>query len=178
MDWLSVGTTLVKAGAPMLASLFLGPEAGPLVGVMIGKLADKLGCPATPEGISTAIASDPTAPAKVQELEAAHADTIDAYLQDVANARGMTVGLAQANSAIQWGAPVMSAVNMVLFGAIIALVACRVLQDNATAQLIIGAVLGSYTSTNSFWLGSSKSATTRADQAIDFANRAPAAKRK
>lgn len=172
MDWLSLGTSLAKIGAPMLASVFLGPEAGPLVGVLVNKLSDALGCPATPEAVQTAITTDPAAAAKVQTVEQTHADTIEAYLQDVQSARAMTVSLAQADSAVKWGAPVMSIANMVIFAGMVGLVASGMLADNATAQLIVGAVLGSYTSTNSFWLGSSRAASQRTDQAIDAAYRA------
>lgn len=172
MNWVELGASLAKLGAPMLASVFLGPEAGPLVGVLVGKLADALGCPATPEAVQTAIAVDPAAAAKVQAVEQTHADTIEAYLQDVQNARSMTVSLAQADSAVKWGAPIMSVANMIIFAGVITAAAFGRLVDNTVINLIIGAVIGSYTSTNSFWLGSSRAASQRTDQALEAAYRA------
>jgi hypothetical protein len=154
MNWTNLGVSLAKLGAPMLASVFLGPEAGPLVGALITKLAGAFGVDATPEAVQTAITTDPDAGTKVQAVEAQHADIVEAYLADVANARAANVQLVQTGSAIAWAAPVVSMIAIVGFLTIAAYLS--VVGDMNVRITILAAMIAGWTTVLNFYLGSSK----------------------
>lgn len=179
MDWLSLGTSLVKLGAPVLASVFLGPEAGPLAGALVGKLADAFDVPNTPEAVQHAIAIDPDAATKVQDVEATHRDIIEAMLADVQNARSTEVEYIKAGSFMQAVPGIWTVVVVGAFAAVLGVLLLHPIQLSETTagllNLLLGVLVGEVARCGSFWLGSSQSSRLRADQAIDFAHKATAA---
>lgn len=175
MDWTSLGLSLVKAGAPVIASLFLGPEAGPLVSIVLDKLGGALGVPATPDAVTTAIASDPDAAAKVQGVEAAHAGLIQAYLADVQNARSTEVEYVKAGSFI---AAVPGIWTIMVVGAFITVMAVLLgraftytTEQLSLLNILLGVLVGEVARCGNFWMGSTQAGRLRGDQAIDFAHK-------
>jgi hypothetical protein len=81
---------LLKGFAPTLASVALGPAAGPL----LSSLASKFGVGETVEEVAKAIAGDPAAAAKLQELELEYAK-LDAADRDSARKAEVTMATSE-----------------------------------------------------------------------------------
>lgn len=65
MNWDDLGRTLLGLGLPTLGGALIGPA-----GALAGKaLANALGAPATPEGLSKAISTDPEVQKKLADVE-------------------------------------------------------------------------------------------------------------
>lgn len=167
MEWASLGGQLAQIGLPALGTLFGGPLGG-TIGAVVGKsIAATLGVPATPEAVSQAVASDPSGAAlKLAEIEA-ETKRQDAYLADLANARGTTVSLAQAGSKIAWGAPVVSLViSLGFFTVMFMLFFVKAEMPQSVFQLLsilFGVLATLFTQVGNYWLGSSEGSRRNAD---------------
>lgn len=86
-------------------------------------------------------------------------------LADIANARGQTVALANAHSAVQWAAPVVSVVVLATFGAVMFLALTRVLPAGSETLLnmLLGSLAAMTTSVVSYWVGSSAGSAAKTD---------------
>ena len=101
------------------------------------------------------------------EQEKARDDAITARLQsqlaDVASARKQTVDLANAKSAVQWGAPIVSATVVLTFGAALYAVLTRALPPGSEtiANVMLGTLGAMTTAVVSYWVGSSSGSDTK-----------------
>lgn len=92
--------------------------------------------------------------------EAARKAELEALAQgfaDTTNARQHTVALAQAGSSIAWGAPVVSALVLITFAAVMTLALTRSLPAGSETilNMLLGSLAAMATSVVSYWVGSS-----------------------
>jgi hypothetical protein len=156
--WGPIAGQIISAGAPILGGALGGPLGGMAGNLIGGILGQALGVPATPESVSNAITTDPTAPAKIAAAEAVHGPAISALqlqLEDVANARTQTVDLAKASSDIAYGAPVVSIIVTLGFFSLLGVVVMHGITDSPVLQVLLGTVTASFTQVANYWLGSS-----------------------
>ena len=103
----------------------------------------------------------------VRELEqakiTAHLTEIQAALADTSSAREQTVRLANSGTNIAYGAPVVSAIVLLTFGAVMALAFTRSLPDGSQTVLnmLLGSLAAMATSVVSYWVGSSASSSAK-----------------
>lgn len=92
-------------------------------------------------------------------------DRITAALADVADARKQTIALAASGSSIAWGAPVISVIVLVSFGVMASLVLVYGVPTGAetVASVLLGYVGAMATATVSYWVGSSKGSSDKAN---------------
>ena len=124
-----------------------------------------------------ALASDPAAVAKLrvdlaqivaqQEASARQAqlDEFRAALADTANARAQTVALAASGSKLQWGAGIVSALVLVLFGACLAAFLFHgVPEESATLlNILLGTLAAMASNVVGYWVGSSAGSARKTD---------------
>jgi len=150
--------------APTVASWLMGDKTGAAVSKITGIAQDLLGT-SDAAGIERAIAADPNlalqfkmamiqaeADARRQEF-----DTLQAQLADVQNARNQTVKLAEAGSAIAWGAPIISILITVGFFAMLYVVIRQEIPESSQtlANIMLGSLGTSFTAVVGYWVGSS-----------------------
>ncbi len=106
------------------------------------------------------IAANAEAAARQSEL-----DTLAAGLKDVADARAQTLGLAQARSAVQWAAPVVSVVVLGTFGVVMWAALTRSLPAGSETilNMLLGTLAAMATSVVAYWVGSSAGSATKTD---------------
>jgi hypothetical protein len=176
MNWQSLAGQLAQIGLPALGSLFGGPLGG-TIGGLVGKgVAAALGVEATPQAIVGAIQQNPDlAAARLAGIEA-ETKAKEAELADIANARGMTVQLAQANSPLSWGSAVVSViVSAGFFALIVMLFFIKAEMPQSVFQLLsilLGVFATAFTAVVQFWLGSSESSRKNADAIREVARSA------
>jgi hypothetical protein len=97
------------------------------------------------------------AAARAAAADKAAQDRLAAHLADVANARATTVQLAQSGSTLAWGAPAVSVIVLLTFGAVVALTLLRSLPQGAEPVLnvLLGTLGAMATSVVTYWVGSS-----------------------
>ncbi len=184
---MSLAKSLARAGLPALSTLLGSVAPFPfnlMVAPAFSAIAAALGddpATATPETVQAKIDSNPAdAVTKLKAIDDAHAaaaNEMQAYLTDMQNARDTELELVKANSVIAWGPPVVGAFNMLVFLSTIIWLFTGHAADNPIAQTIIGAILGSYATTQSFFLGTSQSTRQRTDQALTLAQNLPPPRR-
>jgi hypothetical protein len=93
------------------------------------------------------------------QLEAATKDE-QAYFIDVQSARAQTMALAQVNSPIAWGAPVMSAVVTVGFTVVLTLFVSFAISMDAYQQSVVTILIGylgaAFQQAVNYWLGTTR----------------------
>ena len=96
-----------------------------------------------------------------------------AQLADVANARAMTVQLAQSGSEMAWGAPIVSVVVLVTFGGVVALALTRAMPPGAEPVLnvLLGTLGAMATSVVGYWVGSSAGSARKDARLASMADR-------
>jgi len=102
-----------------------------------------------------------------QEAAARQADldTLRAQLGDIQSARAQTVALAQAKSATQWAAPLISAVVLVTFGLVMWAALTRALPTGSETilNMLLGTLAAMATSVVGYWVGSSAGSERKTD---------------
>lgn len=141
-DWKLLAKRL--AGLAPAIGTALGGPTGALVGAV---LADRLGVPATPGAIATALEADPDALARVAEVEA---EVAIAAMQDQQNAREVYKG--------HWLPPVLT---MTLVGMVAALTGALFFLEIPEANrdmvnFVLGNLFGWAGAAITFWIGSSR----------------------
>lgn len=153
---------------PGIARALGGDTAGEVAKQAAGIVASVTGT-SDPVEAEQRLAADPKLAAdlriKLAEIEAAaakaerdaHLAEIQAVLGDVQNARGQTVALAQAGSAVQWAPVIVSFVVLVAFAGMgWAILSKAVPADNKEAALLMLGNLSSFAGVAvAYWLGSS-----------------------
>ena len=177
-----VGTALGAAGAvaldlaPELARWLFGPGSAPVVMAVQGAIGAVTG--STDPDVQVARVADPTVATALRvqlaqiaaqaaaARDAAQVSEITALLADVAGARAQTLALAQAGSALSWGAPVVSVVVLTTFGAVVSLVLFRTVPPGSEAVLnvLLGTLGAMATSVVGYWVGSSVGSVRKDDR--------------
>lgn len=177
-----VGTALGAAGAvaldlaPELGRWLFGSNAAPVTAAVQAALVATTGA-TDPDAQSAALQDPATASAlriQLAQIAAQQASTSEAaihqaiasQLADVANARATTVQLVGNGSAMAWGAPVVSLVVLITFGAVMSLVLFRAIP--AGSETVLNVLLGTLgamaTSVVSYWVGSSVGSARKDDR--------------
>ncbi len=199
MDFSTLVPTLARYGAPMIAELFetaATATGGPLAGMavtgisnfVLSRLASAFGTPEDPAAVSTAIETaaqaDPVATqAKLQTVQDDHSALIQQAMaqsqideQNVENARATSVSLAQLGTRpamLLASAPaILGVFNLLMFAWVVWFFFAGHNVDSPNGNLIVGAIIGAYATTQAYFGGSSAIAKHRGDQAIDFAHHA------
>lgn len=146
MDWKEVGRTVARS-APALGAALGGP-AGAAVG---GLIAAAMGTQSTPDAVSAAIAADPDAAVRLQEIQLRHAEAIMALVTtDVQHAR-----------ATHRDSKMPAILTMALFLLVVGLIAALMWvpapdANSEVIYLITGQVIGAFATAIAYWLGSSR----------------------
>jgi hypothetical protein len=100
-------------------------------------------------------------------------DNLKANLADVQSARAQTLGLAQAKSALAWGAPVISAIVTLGFFAVLWLTFTQTVPDASKTilNMLVGVLAAAFGSVVSYWIGSSSGSAMKTEH---LANSVPA----
>lgn len=156
--------------APTIGS-FVVPPVGTAVGIGIKTLAQALTGEKEPDKIVAALQADP---AKLAEFETKakelHLQTLQAYINDTADARKSMVSLAQTKSPLAYGSVVISILVLGAFAVnsmeLFSIVHDKIAVDNNTFQLLIyleGSLTTMAGQVCNYWLGSSKGSADKND---------------
>lgn len=160
----SLGATLLRLGAPVLGGAVAGPAGAAIAGTVIGALADALGTAKTPEAVEKAL-EKPEATVIVKQVEASQGgavmEEVNAYLQDVQDARAATVKLVEHNSAIAWGAPIISVIVMLGFSMLSYLSIYAPGNQREVLLFLLGNWSGLATGVVAYWVGSSAGSASK-----------------
>ena len=177
-----VGTALGAAGAlaldlaPELARWLFGPGSVPVVAAVEGAVSAVTG--SADHDVQAARVADPAVAGALRvqlaqiaaqaaaARDAAQVSALAAVLADVSGARAQTLALAQGGSALAWGAPVVSLVVLVTFGAVVSLVLFRTVPPGSEAVLnvLLGTLGAMATSVVGYWVGSSVGSARKDDR--------------
>lgn len=164
---------------PTLARLLAGDRAGEAAAAIAGAVRQATGTD-DPGAAEAKLSQDPAAAAALrirlaeialegERLQAeaeerrrrAELEALGARLQDVQGARGTMLGLAQAGSALSWGAATVSAIVTTGFFATLAAFIFRTpdpgdQQAWSLLNIAVGALVAGFTAVVNFWIGSSQ----------------------
>ena len=156
LDWL--GKHLLGSGGAAVAQKVIGAAAaaGAPTAAAVSGLSPEARAALTVQLQTLAVQAD-------QQQRQADLDTLRATLADVASARGQTVDLTKAGSAVAWGAPAVSLVVLVTFGLVMWLTITRQLPTGSEGVLnvLLGMLGTGFASVTSYWLGSSASSAQK-----------------
>lgn len=175
LDWKSIAGTVAplapKLGA-VLGTTLGGPFGGFIGGIAGNALAAAFGTEATPEAVGKAIAEDPNAKAKIEQLEADRGEEIRAQAQvqierlkqqteqlrigadDTDRARQFALAI-PANSPLSWGAAVLAVVFTAAFFTLFAVVLTTDLKENQVIMAFVGTLTAGMIQILSYFFGSS-----------------------
>ena len=163
---------LIGNAAPVLGTALGGP-AGTVVGTLI---STALGVENTPEAVETAIKTNPDTLVKLKELELTHKVELEKialeharlevtdtnnYLHDIQNARK--------NNNDHWMPSVLTFIlSFMVTGMFVGLFTCNPPEQFSQVLIMIaGTVLGAFSTSVAFWLGSSKGSWLKQQQILD-----------
>lgn len=161
MDWKGVGNAVIKAGAPLLGGALFGPAGSVIASMISGKFG--MSPDATPDQVLTAIKGDPDAALKLRQIETTHIERLQELENerlrietvDVQNARNV-----HKDSWVPW-ALTFTLVAMVS-GIVAALLWVAIPEDNKeVVYLVVGQLIGAFSTAIAYWLGSSKSSASK-----------------
>ena len=164
MDWKGVGNAVIKAGAPLLGGALFGPAGSVIASIISGKFG--VSPESTPEPVMAAIKGDPNAALKLREIETNHVEHLQALenerlrieTADVQNAR--SARNVHKDSWVPW-ALTFTLVAMVS-GIVAALLWVAIPEDNKeVVYLVVGQLIGAFSTAIAYWLGSSKSSASK-----------------
>jgi ABC-type multidrug transport system fused ATPase/permease subunit len=194
LDWKSIAGTVAPL-APTFGKV-LGTGFGP-VGSIIGGLAGEaiaaaFGTEPTPEAVGKAIAEDPNAGQKLQDLEAQRGQEILAqaqvkieelkqsteqtriFAEDTDKARQFNVQLAEVGSPLSWGASVLATVFTIAFFVLFAVILTTPLKENSIIMAFVGTLTAGMIQILSFFFGSSAGSKNNADRFASLASQVAA----
>lgn len=198
MDFTALIPLLEQHGAPLLADLLttaatvtLGPAGGAAVGFVTHALASAVGATDTSApSIAAAIQANPDHAAQVlPQVEAEHADLIQGAIQqaqaqteqarideqNVENARDLEAKLVASGSKLEYVPVVFSLLAVAGMVAVSVAIGSGHMVESVTTGRVEGFWETVGTLAFGFWLGNTARASQRADQAINFAAKAPPA---
>jgi hypothetical protein len=160
---------------PSLATSILGKKGGDVAAAAVQLASAATGkadpTPADVQGLAPAdqaalrlqlaqLAAKAEQDQRDDELEA-----MKASLADVQSARGQTLALAQAKSAIAWGAPVISAIVVVGFFAVLYVTLEKPLPagDETIINMLMGVLSAAFGGVVNYWIGSSSGSAMKTE---------------
>ncbi|MCK1503848.1 hypothetical protein [Bradyrhizobium sp. 18] len=190
LDWKSIAGSVAPL-APTLGKV-LGAGFGP-VGSVIGGLAGEaiaaaFGTEPTPEAVGKAIAEDPNAAQKLQQLEQDRGQEILAqaqvkieelkqqteqtriFAEDTDRARQFNLQLAEAGSPLSWGASVLATVFTIAFFVLFAVILTTPLKENSIIMAFVGTLTAGMIQILSYFFGSSAGSKNNADRFASLAS--------
>ncbi len=191
MDWKSIAGTVAPL-APTIGKV-LGAGFGPVGSIVGGLAGDALaaafGVEATPEAVGKAIAEDPNAAAKIQQVETERGQEILAQAQvkieelrqqseqfqtaadDTERARQFNLSLAGVNSPLSWGSSILATVFTVAFFVILAvvLVQSNTIKDNPVLLILLGTLTAGMGQILGYFFGSSQGSKNSSDRFASLA---------
>lgn len=143
---------------PGLIRHLAGKKAGDVAKVVTDTAAAVTGAK-TPEEAMERLRRDAEKQRELRLKLAEYEMALEAAEQaDRQDARGLTRSLAANKTAIAWAAPVLSAIILIAFGAMVYLVVVTPEGGNSqVAQILLGALASMAVQVTNFWLGSSRS---------------------
>ena len=166
MKWKDIKETLIGKGLPLLGGVF-GGSAGEKIGE---GLAGALGCDPTPEAINDAI-NDPEKLLQLKKYEMDHKKELEqiqleetfAYLADVQAARSREIEIARVTGKRDINLYVLAWTIVIGFFGLMGILIFRVIPtaNSTILNLVVGALLGSFTTVIGYFFGSSKSSTDK-----------------
>lgn len=193
LDWKSIAGAVAPL-APKLGAVLgtsIGSLAGPIgagIGGSIGglagnALAEIFGTEPTPEAVGKAIAADPQAAEKIQQLEADRGQEILSAAQvkieelkqqteqfkagadDTERARQFNLSLAQQNSPLSWGAAILATVFTVAFFVVLVIVLKDPnIKDNPVLLILLGTLTAGEGQILGYFFGSSAGSKNSSDR--------------
>ncbi len=162
--------------APELGRWLFGPRAEATTQAMVQAVQTVTGT-SDEQASQQVLARDPQAATQLRvqlaqiaaaaEEAARQSDqaALAAQVKDVADARAQTVGLAQARSAVQWAAPVVSVVVLSTFGVVMWAALTRALPAGSETilNMLLGTLAAMATSVVAYWVGSSAGSAAKTD---------------
>lgn len=191
LDWKSIAGT-VAPYAPTIGRVLgagFGSLGSTIGGIAGDALASIFGTEATPEAVGKAIAQDPDAASKLQQLEADRGQEILAQAQvkieelkqqteqfrisadDTQNARQFTAQLVASSSPLAWGASVLAVVYTTAFLVVLSVAMTNKIEENQILLVLLGSLTAGQTMILGYFFGSSVGSKNNADR---FANLASA----
>lgn len=186
IDWKSIAGA-VAPFAPTLGKVLgagLGP-VGSIVGGLAGNaIAEIFKTDPTPEAVGKAIAEDPKAGEKLQQLEAERGQEILAQAQvkieelkqqteqfrigadDTERARQFTVDLAAQNSPLSWGSSLLAVVFTVAFFVVLSVVLVHsdTIKENPVLLVLLGVLASGEQQILGYFFGSSQGSKNSGDR--------------
>lgn len=173
---------LIKYG-PDLVKWVAGDKAGTIASQVTNVIASITGTD-NPDDAQAKLDADPqlqlTLRLRLAELAAnkeiadrnAQRDEFMAALEDVKSARQQTVDLTKYDSAIAWGAPIISVLITITFGGVLYMMIAKPMSlteaQSAIINILVGTLGTMFTAVGNYWLGSS-AGSVRKDQVISQA---------
>ncbi len=162
--------------APEIGRWLFGP-AGERTAAAVAQAVQAVAGTADSAAAGAAIARDPAAAAalriRLAEIAAtaeatartAELEALRASLADIAGARGQTVALAQAGSAVQWAPVLVSLLVLATFGVVMAAALTSALPSGSETilNMLLGTLAAMATSVVSYWVGSSAGSAQKTD---------------
>lgn len=157
-DWKQIGRQIADS-APMLGAALGGP-GGAAIGAIV---ASTLGTGNNPAEVAAALNADPQALVRLKELEQQERDNLRSHALEMAKAEMLDQQQARAMHKDHWMPSVLTLVLAVVIGLISAGLFFVVVPDTSkeVLYLIVGQLLGAFSTAVAFWLGSSRSSTEK-----------------
>lgn len=157
-DWKQIGRQVADA-APMLGAALGGP-GGAAIGALV---ASALGTGNNPAEVAAALQADPQALVRLKELEQQERDNLRSYTLELAKAEMLDQQQARAMHKDHWMPSALTLVLAVVIGLICAGLFFVVVPDTSkeVLYLIVGQLLGAFSTAVAFWLGSSRSSAEK-----------------
>lgn len=153
-NWITLGRKIAAAGFPAIGAGLGGP-AGARLGE---RLARALDVEPEPDAIARAMALDPDLAIALRQIEAEEAAATRAdelRAQEIAAADAQAARIAHKGE--RWPYVIDFMVMVMVAGLVLALVLVKIPAENeSTFNIVLGAVLGSFTTVIAFWRGSSR----------------------
>lgn len=184
LDWKSIAGT-VAPYAPTIGRVLgagFGPVGATIGGIAGDALAAVFNTDPTPEAVGKAIAEDPNAASKLQQLESERGQEILAQAQvkieelkqqtaqfqiqadDADRARQFNLSLAASNSPLSWGASVLATVFTIAFFVVLAIVLTHDIKENQILLVLLGTLTAGEVQILGYFFGSSAGSKNSADR--------------
>lgn len=162
MNWKDIGRQVASA-APVLGAALGGPVGG-AAGALI---ASVFGVENTPDAVDKAIKSDPESALKLRELEQRHEQSLRRMDIDEHKAEMIDTQQARTTHHDSWVPWALTLALVLMVSSMVAsLVSLEIPEGNReVVYLIVGQLIGAFSTAISYWLGSSKGSTSK-DQSI------------
>lgn len=143
--------------AQQLAAIARDPQAAANLRIELAKIAAQ---------------REEQADAEAQSQRQAQIDELKTRLADVSDARNQTITLAKQGSPIAWGAPIISAIVLSSFAAMLYVVLTKAIPANqeTLANTMLGSLSAMAVAVVGYWVGSSAGSRTKDAQMVDLAN--------